>query len=242
MADEVERRSPHDPAARGYDGRLLTPVDPPAPGEAPSPAWLAQLGRAPFGEYADDREVVKRLTEDGYAVPGDDPLYQFMGAHRVFVEVLKAQHEEHLGRTRSMLDEARRGLSQLLAEVAAAGGAAVAARRGEDEAALKRFSAELEDQAANATRKLREAMAEERDAVTAAVAVKVAEALARIDNEKSARAGRGRPWRPFGDVGPAWAARGRSAAAWAALLVVSVIAGLVLLWAVGHLGSGHGGR
>jgi hypothetical protein len=242
MAGEAERRVSHDPAARGHDGRLLSPVDPPAPGDAPSPAWLAQLGRAPIGEYAHGREVVKRLTEDGLAVPGDDPLYQYLGAHRVFVEVLKAQHEDQLGRMRAMLDEARQGLTQLLTDVDAAGGTAVGARRVEDEAVLRRLSAELENRAVEATRKLHEAMADERNATTAAVAVAVAEALARIDSEKSARAGRGRPWRRFTDLMPAWAVRGRQAAAWAALLVLSVIAGLVVLWVLGLLGPGHGRR
>jgi hypothetical protein len=241
MAGDGGRQAPHDPAARGFDGRTLSPVDPPAPGEPPSPAWLAQLGRAPIGDYAEGRVVVKRLTEDGLAVPGDDPLYQYLGAQRVFAEVLRAQHEDQMTRMRGMVDEARQGMAQLLADVGAAGTAAVVARRAEDEAALKRFSAELEDLAASASRKLREAMAEERNAVTAAVAVKVAEALARIDSGKSARAAPGRLWRPFG-VGGDWAARGRSAAAWAALLTLSVIAGLALLWAVGHFGPGHPGR
>jgi hypothetical protein len=204
--------------------------------------WLAQLGRAPFGEYAEGREVVKRVTEDGLAVPGDDPLYQFLGAHRVFAEILTAQHEDQLGRMRSMLDEARQGLSQLLADVSAAGGAAVAARRGEDEAALKRFSVEINERVAAGCRLLRETMAEERNATTAAVAVTVAEALARVGNEKPAKGGPGSPWRPFGDLRSGWAARGRPAAAWAALLAASVLAGLVLLWVFGHLGSERGGR
>jgi hypothetical protein len=195
-----------------------------------------------MGEYADGRQVVPRLTEDALAVPGDDPLYQYLGAHRVFVEVLRAQHEDQLGRMRTMLDEARQGLAQLLAEVAAAGGAAVAARRGEDEAALKRFSAELDQRIAEGTRMLREAMAEERNATTAAVVVAVAEALARVGGEKPAGPGAGGPWRPFGALeGSSWGPRGRSAAAWAVLLAASVFAGLVLLWVFGHLGSGRGG-
>jgi hypothetical protein len=240
MAGDAERQAPHDPAGRGFDGRVLSPVDPPAPGEPPSPAWLAQLGRAPMSDYADGHGVVKRLAEDGLSVPGDDPLYQYLGAQRVLVAGLEAQHHEQLGRTRAMLDEARQALAQLIAEVGAVGTAALGARRMEDEAALKRFSAELEEQAASATRKLREAMAEERDAVTAAIAVTVAEALARIDGEKAASLGRGRPWRPFGALGPGWAARARSAALWAALLTASVIAGLVCLWAAGQIRPWHG--
>jgi hypothetical protein len=230
MASEAGRTALRDAAARGFDGRRLTPVDPPAPGEAPSPAWLAQLGRAPIGEYADGQEVVKRLTEDGLAVPGDDPLYQFLGAHKVFVAVLQGLHDDQLGRMRTMLDEARQGLAQMLAEVGAAGGAAVAARRAEDEAALKRFSAELEVRIAAGTRMLREAMAEERNATTAAVAVAVAEALARVRGERPATRGPGGPWRKFGALG----ARGRSAAVWAAVLAGSVVAGLVVLWVLKH--------
>jgi hypothetical protein len=242
MASDVERPDLHDPAARGFDGRLLSPVDPPAPRGAPSPAWLAQLGRAPFGEYADGREVVRRLTEDGLAVPGDDPLYQYLGAHRVFAEVVKAQNDDQLARMRAMMDEARQGLTQLLADAATAGGAAVAARRGEDEVALKRFSAELDQRITEGIRMLREAMAEECNATTAAVAVAVAEALARVGNVKPAGGAPRSPWRLFGDLRSSWATRGRPAAAWATLLAASVLAGLVLLWVFGHLGlerSGH---
>ena len=211
----------------------MSPVGPPANGEAPSPAWLAQLGRAPIGDFADDRQVVQRLTEAALAVPGDDPLYQYLGAQRMFAEVLRAQHAEHLGQLRSMLDEARQALARLLAEAGAAGAAATGARRTEDEAAQKRFSALLEHAGIEATKTLRQAMAEERDAVTAAVAVRVAEALTRIE-EHSTAAGRGRPWRTFGAAGPAWSTRVRSAAAWAALLAVSVIVGLGLVLAVKH--------
>lgn len=242
MAIDAGVEGPLDPAARGFNGRALSPVDPPAPGEPPSREWLAQVGRSATGEYVDGRPVLKRLTEDGLAVPGNDPLYQYLGAQRLFAEILKAQHEDQLGRMRSMQDEARKGLAQLLADVSAAGGAAVAGRRAEDEAAMKRFSTDLEVQAANVTRKLRAAMAEERESLTAAVVVTVAEALARLDSEQTARASRRRLRRPFWDLGPAWAVRGRAAAAWAALLAVSVIAGLALLWAIGHLGPGHGGR
>jgi hypothetical protein len=234
MAADAGRPAPHDPAERGFDGERLSPVDPPASDEAPSPAWLAQLGRAPIGDYADGRQVLKRLTEAGLAVPGDDPLYQYLGAQRMFAEVLQAQHDEQMARMRTMHDEARQGMVQLLAEARAAGASAVAARRAEDEAALKRFSAELEGQAASAARMLREAMAEERNAATAAIAVKVAEALARGAIRNAAAAGPGGLWQGFGDLGPAWAARSRSAAAWAALLAMSVIVGLVLLRAFKH--------
>lgn len=212
------------------------------PREAPSPGWLVQLGRAPFGEYAEGHEVVKRVTEDGLAVPGDDPLYQFLGAHRVFVEVLKAQHEDQLGRMRAMLDEARQGLMQLQAEVAAAGGAAVAARRGEDEVALKRFSAELDQRLADGARMLREAVAEERNATTAAGAGAVADALTGVGDEKPARGSPGSPRRLFGELWSSLAARSRPAAAWSALLAASVLAGLVLLWVFGHFGLGRGHR
>jgi hypothetical protein len=236
MARDAERRSPQDPAARGFDGRTLSPADSLAPSEPPSPAWLAQLGRAPIGDDAGGRGVVKRLTEGATAVPGDDPLYQYLGAQRMFAQVLQTQHDDQMSRMRAMLDEARQGMAHLLSEAGAAGAAAVAARRGEDEAALKRFSADLEVQASDVTRKLREAIAEERDAMTAAVAVTVAQALVRIEGQKFARADRGRPWWPLG------ALEGRAVAAWAALLALSVIAGLALLWAVGHLGPGHEGR
>jgi hypothetical protein len=195
-----------------------------------------------MGDYVDGPQVVKRLAEGGLAVPGDDPLYQYLGAQRVLVAGLQALHDEQLGRTRAMLDEARQALAQLMAEVGAAGTAALGARRMEDEAALKRFSAQLEEQAASAARKLREAMAEERDAVMAAIAVKVAEALGRIDSEKAAGSARGRPWWPFGGLGPGWAVRGRSAAIWAALLMASVIAGLICLWAAEQIRRWHGTR
>lgn len=241
MAGEAEGEGPEDPAARAANGAVLSPVEPPAPGEAPSREWLAQIGRSASGEYLDRRPVLKRLTEDGLPVPGNDPLYQFLGAQRLFAEVLKAQHDEHLARTRAVLDEARRGVAELLADVAVAGGAAVAARRGEDEAALKRFSAELGQRIAEGTRALREAMAEERNVTTAAIAVAVAEALAKVGSEKPARGGGGGPWRPFGDRA-SWAARGRSAAMWAAVLGGSVVAGLVLVWVFGHVGVGHAGR
>jgi hypothetical protein len=235
MAEDEGRLASHDPAARGFDGRPLSPVDPPMPGEPPSPAWLAQLGRAPIGDYANGREVVRRLTEGTLAVPGDDPLYQYLGAQRVFAGMLQAQHDDQMGRMRTMLDEARQGTAQLVAEFGATGMAALAARRLEDEAALNRFSAELEVQAASATRQLREAMAEERNAMTAAIALKVAEALGRVDGEKAASFGRGRPWGAFGTLGPIWAARARSAAMWAALLAGSVTAGLVCLWVAGKI-------
>ena len=241
MAVDTGVEGPPDPAARGFNGRALSPVDPPAPGEPPSREWLAQVGRSATGEYVDRRPVLKRLTEDGLAVPGNDPLYQYLGAQRLFAEILKAQHEDQLGRMRSMLDEARQGLAQLLADVSAAGGPAVAARRGEDEATLKRFSTELDERIAAGSRLLREAMAEERNATTAAVAVAVAEALARVGREKPARGGAGGPWRPFG-LWSGLAARGRSAGAWAALLAASVFAGLVVLWVLGHLGSVRSGR
>jgi hypothetical protein len=201
---------------------------------------LAQLGRAPIGQYADGREVVSRLTEDGLAAPGDDPLYQYLGAQRVFAEILKAQQDDQLSRMCAMTDEARRALSQLLADAGAAGAAALVARRAEDEAAMKRFSAELEERADAATRMLREALAEERNVMTGAVAVKVAEALARIDREKPDGARPVPRWRPIGDLAPSWVAQGRLAAAWGALLVLSVIAGLALLWAFGRLAPGHG--
>ena len=242
MGKEAAPRASHDPAARGHDGRLLSPVPAPAPGEALSPAWLAQLGRAPIGDYAGDRQVLKRLTDDGLAVPGDDPLYQYLGAQRMFAVLLQAQHDDHTGRMLAMQEQAQRGLGQLLADVGAAGAAALLARRAEDEAALKRFSAALEDRTANATRKLREALAEERDAITAAVAMKMAEALALIESEKTPRAARGGLAAGLAGLGPALAVRGRSAAAWAALLSLSVLAGLALLWAFGHLGSIRGVR
>jgi hypothetical protein len=183
---------------------------------------------------------MKRLTEDGLAVPGDDPLYQYLGAQRVFAEILKAQQDDQLGRMRAMTDEARQGLSRLLADAGAAGAAALAARRAEDEATIKRFSAELEERTAAATRMLRDALAEERDAMTAAVDVKVAEVLARIDTETSARARPRWRWRPVGALAPSWMGRGPSAAAWGSLLVLSVIAGLTLLWLFGRLAPGHG--
>jgi len=242
MGGDAGRPAPHDPAARGFDGRMLSPVDPPAPGEPPSTEWLAQFGRAPIGDYAGGREVVKRLTEGGLAVPGDDPLYQYLGAQRMFAQVLQAQHDDQMTRMRALLDEAQQGLAQLLADTGVAGAAALAARRAEDEAALKGFSAEVVDQAANAAAKLRAAMAEERELFTAAVAVKVAEVVAPIGSEKAIRAGRRRSWRPLGGLGPAWAARGRAAAAWAALLALSVIGGVALLWVLGRFGPGHGGR
>ena len=59
-----------------------------------------------------------------------------------------------------------------------------------------------------------------------------------VGGEKPAGGGAGGPRRAFGDL---WA-RGRSAGAWAALLAASVIAGLVVLWVIGHLGSVRGGR
>ena len=239
MAGDAGRSAQHDPAARGHDGRQPSPVDAPALGEVPSPAWLAQLGRAPIGQYADGRDVVRRLTEDGLAVPGDDPLYQYLGAQRVFAEILKAQQDDQLGRMRAMADDAQQALSQLLADAGAAAAAALVARRAEDEAALKRFSAELEDRADAATRIVREALAEERDAMTAAVALGVAEVLARVDARTSDGARAGPGWRAFGDLAPSWAARGRSAAAWGALLVLSVMAGLTLLWAFGRLAPGR---
>lgn len=232
MAGDAGRPAPLDPAERAFDGQRLSPVDPPVADKPPSPAWLAQLGRAPIGDYAGGRQVLKRLTEAGLAAPGDDPLYQYLGAQRMFAEVLQAQHDEQMARLRGLHEEARQGLAQLLADVGAAGAAAVAARRAEDEATLKRFSAELEGQAANATRKLREAMAEERSAVTAAIAVKVAEALTQGEVKHAVAAGRGGHRRRFTDLGPALATRGRSAAAWAALLAASVIVGLVLLRAL----------
>ena len=139
---------------------------------------------------------------------------------------------------RVMLAEARQAMTRSLADAAAA----VAARRQEDEAAIKRLSAEIDARAIDAAGKLRGVMAEERELFTAAVAVKVAEAVAGIDNEKAVRAGRRRLWRPLGDLGPALAVRGRAAAAWAALLALSVIAGLALLWVLGRFGPGHGGR
>jgi hypothetical protein len=242
MASEAGRPVLQDPAARGFDGRQLSPVGPPAPGEVPSPEWLAQYGRAPIGEYAGGQEVVRRITEDGFAVPGDDPLYQYLGAHRVFAEIWKAQQEDQLARSRAMVDEARQSLSQLLAEVGAAGGAAVAARRGEDEAALKRFSAELDQRVAEGARKLRETMAEERNATTAAIGVAVAEALAKVDGGKPLRGGAGGRAQQFGDLWSNWTARGRSVALWAAVVMGSMIAGLVLLWVFGHLGAVRGGH
>ena len=238
MAVEAADEAPQDPAARGFNGRLLSTVDPPAPEDAPSRDWLAQVGRSASGEYLGGRPVLKRLTEGGLAVPGNDPLYQHLGAQRLFAEVQKVQHEEHMAALRVMLAEARQAMTRSLADAAAA----VAARRQEDEAAIKRLSAEIDARAIDAAGKLRGVMAEERELFTAAVAVKVAEAVARIDNEKAVRAGRRRLWRPLGDLGPALAVRGRAAAAWAALLALSVIAGLALLWVLGRFGPGHGGR
>ena len=206
MAVDAAVEAPQDPAARGFNGRLLSPVDPPASGEPLSREWLAQVGRSAGGEYLDGRLVLKRLTEDGLAVPGNDPLYQYLGVFRLYGEIFKAQHEEQMAALRSMLDDA-------------------------------------DARSSGAAAKLRAAMAEEREIFTAAIVVATADALARIDRAKSARAARGRLWRPFGDLGSAWwAVRGRSAAAWAALLALSVIAGLALLWVLGRFGPGHGGR
>jgi len=242
MAAEAADEAPQDPAARGFNGRLLSTVDPPAPEDPPSRDWLAQVGRSASGEYLGGRLVLKRLTEGGLAVPGNDPLYQHLGAQRLFAEIQNVQHEEHMAALRVMLDEARQSMTRSLADASAAGAAAVAARRLEDEAAIKRLSAEIDARAIDAAGKLRGVIAEERELFTAAVALMVAEAVARIDNEKAVRAGRRRLWRPLGDLGPALAVRGRAAAAWAALLALSVIAGLALLWVLGRFGPGHGGR
>ena len=243
MAVDAAVEAPQDPAARGFNGRLLSLVDPPASGEPLSREWLAQVGRSAGGEYLDGRLVLKRLTEDGLAVPGNDPLYQYLGVFRLYGEIFKAQHEEQMAALRSMLDEARQAMARSLADASAGGAAAAAARRVEDEAALKRLSADADARSSGAAAKLRAAMAEEREIFTAAIVVATADALARIDRAKSARAARGRLWRPFGDLGSAWwAVRGRSAAAWAALLALSVIAGLALLWVLGRFGPGHGGR
>jgi hypothetical protein len=160
----------------------------------------------------------------------------------MFAEILKAQHDDQMGRMRAMLVEAREGLAQLLTDASAAGAKTLAARRAEDEAALKRFSACVQEQTVAAARKLDEALAAERDAMTAAVAVAVAVAvqvskvLAEIDPEKSAPASPVRLCQAFWYV----AARGRSAAAWTALLVLSVIAGLALLWAFERMAPGYG--
>lgn len=242
MASEAEAEGALDPADRGASGRRLPPVDPPGPGEPPSRDWLAQIGRAPSGAYLNGRPVLKRLTEDGLPVPGNDPLYQHLGVHRLFAEVLQAQHDEQLSRTRAMLAEARESLAQLLADVGASGGAAVVARRAEDEAALKSFSAEVDRRLGEGVRTLREALAEERNLTTAAVAVAVAEALAKASVEKPPAGPSRAGWRTFGSLGSSWGPRRRSAAAWAALLAASVLAGMALLWVFGHLGAALGGR
>ena len=138
MAVDAAVEAPQDPAARGFNGRLLSPVDPPASGEPLSREWLAQVGRSAGGEYLDGRLVLKRLTEDGLAVPGNDPLYQYLGVFRLYGEIFKAQHEEQMAALRSMLDEARQAMARSLADASAGGAAAAAARRVEDEALGRR--------------------------------------------------------------------------------------------------------
>ena len=124
----------------------------------------------------------------------------------------------------------------LLSDVAAAGGAAVAARRGEDEAAFKRLSNELDHRFAEGTRKLREAMAEERNATAAAVAVAVSAALAKAAAENAFVVNPGGGHRPLRALGSRWRGQGGTAALWAAVVAGSVIAGLVLLWVLKHKG------